>query len=543
MNVLVINGSPRGKRSNSMRLTHAFLNGFHGGAPDGEVYVEQLDLCNLDIKPCRGCFACWKATPGVCVIRDDMAEVIQKLLWADFIVVSFPLYYFGVPGPLKNLIDRQLPMVLPFMVERTDGVGSGSHPTRYDMSGKRWILISTCGFYSASGNYDGVRNMFDHICGENNYETLFCGQGELFSVKELSARTDEYLRIVEKAGSEYVSGGITERTRRGLEELLYPKEVFEAMADASWGVSRETGEKEDRSLIFTRQMAALYNKGSYDGKDRVLEICYTDLGKTYQILLGKDGSEVRTDGSLTATTRIDTPWDVWLAISRGEMRGDEAMAKHLYRTSGDFSLMLSWNKFFGNPGKTKSTTESTSTQTQKKPPMMITMLTAWITLWVAVSIQPQAGALVTLGVCACLPLVMLRHELCIYDKASIAAVALLAVFASVSGQGGLAMTLGYLLFGLMWLLSCLTKEPLCAAYVKYGYGGGDALKNPIFMKTNYIIAAAWGVLYICTATWTFLLTGTVPGLALVLVNQTMPVLLGIFTAWFQKWYPAKVAQG
>ena len=79
--------------------------------------------------------------------------------------------------------------------------------------------------------------------------------------------------------------------------------------------------------------------------------------------------------------------------------------------------------------------------------------------------------------------------------------------------------------------------------MKYGYAGGDALKNPIFMKTNYIIAAAWGVLYICTATWTFLLTGTVPGLALVLVNQTMPVLLGIFTAWFQKWYPAKVAQG
>ena len=230
MNVLVINGSPRGKRSNSMRLTHAFLNGFHGGAPDGEVYVEQLDLCNLDIKPCRGCFACWKATPGVCVIRDDMAEVIQKLLWADFIVVSFPLYYFGVPGPLKNLIDRQLPMVLPFMVERTDGVGSGSHPTRYDMSGKRWILISTCGFYSASGNYDGVRNMFDHICGENNYETLFCGQGELFRVPALSARTGEYLDYVKTAGEEFVSDGITNETREQLDELLYSKEQFEAIA-------------------------------------------------------------------------------------------------------------------------------------------------------------------------------------------------------------------------------------------------------------------------------------------------------------------------
>ena len=34
--------------------------------------------------------------------------------------------------------------------------------------------------------------------------------------------------------------------------------------------------------------------------------------------------------------------------------------------------------------------------------------------------------------------------------------------------------LGYLLFGLMWLVSCFTKEPLCAAYMKYGYGGNNA---------------------------------------------------------------------
>ena len=40
-------------------------------------------------------------------------------------------------------------MVLPFMTEREDGIGAGAHPARYDMSGKRHVLISTCGFYSA----------------------------------------------------------------------------------------------------------------------------------------------------------------------------------------------------------------------------------------------------------------------------------------------------------------------------------------------------------------------------------------------------------
>ena len=541
MKVLVINGSPKGERSNSLRLTRAFLQGMCGrGSETAE--VEQVNVCGLNIRPCRGCFGCWKTTPGSCVIRDDMAEVIQKILWADVILLSFPLYYFSVPGPLKNLIDRQLPMALPFMDDRTDGVGSGSHPARYDMSGKRWVLISTCGFYSAEGNYDCVCGMFDHICGKGRYETIFCGQGELFSVKELSARTDEYLRTVEQAGAEYAAGGITAKTRQELGRLLYPKETFEAMADASWGVDRESGEKEEESLIFTRQMAALYNKDSYDGQDRVLEICYTDLGRTYQILLGKDGSEVRTDGSLTATTRIDTPWDVWTAISRGEMRGDEALAKHLYTVSGDFSLMMSWDKFFGAADKPGETVKPAAAEKGMKPPLMLTMLIPWITLWVAVSIDAHAGALVTLAVCACLPLIMARHELCIYDRISFAVPGLLAVLAAGSGNGQLAIGLGYLLFGAMWLGSCLTKEPLCAAYVKYGYGD-DALNNPIFMKTNRIIATAWGVLYLLTAGWTFLLSGHVPDTLLVVLNQLMPILLGIFTAWFQKWYPAKVASG
>lgn len=50
---------------------------------------------------------------------------------------------------------------------------------------------------------------------------------------------------------------------------------------------KQSGEKEPDDLVFTRQMAALYNKDAYDGKDRVLEIHFTDLDHTYQIQLSK----------------------------------------------------------------------------------------------------------------------------------------------------------------------------------------------------------------------------------------------------------------
>ena len=544
MKILLINGSPKGAKSNSLRLAHSFLDGIrdHESERERAVEVEELHLNTLRIAPCKGCFACWKQTPGTCCMEDDMQTVIEGLLSANLVIWSFPLYYYSVPGPLKNLIDRQLPMSLPFMCESRDGNGSGGHPSRYDRSGIKHVLISTCGFYSAEGNYDSVTRMFDHVLGQGKYTSIFCGQGELFRVKELSARTDAYLAAVRQAGKEYAGGRIREETEMKLKALLYPREVFEKMADASWGISKDNGEKEDESLIFTRQMAALYNRDRFDGRERVLEICYTDLGKTYRIKLGKDGAEVLTDESLRATTRIDTPFSVWLSLSRGEMRGDEALAKHLYTVSGDFSLMMNWDRYFGTEEQAENTRPVVKLTTEKKPPRMQNMLFAWIALWVAVSVEPKVGALITLGICAALPLITERYELCRYDRLSFALVAGLAVYAAVTGNGFVAVNAGYLVFGLLWLGSCLTKEPLCAAYVKYSYGK-DALQNPIFMRTNYILAAAWGLVYVVIAIVSYYLSGKVPALVLSIVVQAMPILMGLFTAWFQNWYPARVAAG
>ena len=544
MKILLINGSPKGAKSNSLRLAHSFLDGIrdHESERERAVEVEELHLNTLRIAPCKGCFACWKQTPGTCCMEDDMQTVIEGLLSANLVIWSFPLYYYSVPGPLKNLIDRQLPMSLPFMCESRDGNGSGGHPSRYDRSGIKHVLISTCGFYSAEGNYDSVTRMFDHVLGQGKYTSIFCGQGELFRVKELSARTDAYLAAVRQAGKEYAGGRIREETETKLKAFLYPREVFEKMADASWGISKDNGEKEDESLIFTRQMAALYNRDRFDGRERVLEICYTDLGKTYRIKLGKDGAEVLTDESLRATTRIDTPFSVWLALSRGEMRGDEALAKHLYTVSGDFSLMMNWDRYFGTEEQAEDRKPVQMLVTEKKPPRMQNMLFAWIALWVAVSVEPRMGALITLAVCSLLPLITERYELCRYDRLSFALVAGLAVYAAVTGNGFVAVNAGYLVFGLLWLGSCLTKEPLCAAYVKYSYGK-DALQNPIFMRTNYILAAAWGLVYVVIAIVSYYLSGKVPALVLSIVVQAMPILMGLFTAWFQNWYPSRVAAG
>lgn len=557
MKILAINGSPKGKRSNTWRLTSAFLEGItiqeeNDGAQAPE--IETLNIGSLNIKPCLGCFSCWSKTPGKCCIHDDMQGVIDKILWADVVVWSFPLYYFGLPGQLKTLIDRQLPMSLPFMCTETE---SGGHPSRYDMSGKSTVVISTCGFYTAQGNYDCVTSLYDRLCGKGGYTAIFCGQGELFRVKELSERTDEYLSWVKKAGQEFASDGITGETRGKLDQNLFPRDVFEAMADASWGVG-ESGEKEDPSLVFTRQMAALYRKESWQEHDVVLDMNYTDIGKIYRITLGQRGSRVEVepeDGFADGfTIRINTPFDVWRSIASGEIAGDEALMKHLYSVEGDFDLMMHWDDFFGAASSVgannsdvlegvNSGDEGNGKSASEPKTNMLLLLIPWIVFWVVASIDGFWGSLISVTVCVLLPVLMHRTKATLYDQISGLGVGACSVALLAGASPILVVPLSYLLFGLMWTVSCFLKVPLTAHYSKNSYNGEAALRNPIFMRTNRILTAAWGVLYLVTPIWTYFIMQTDAASYVGAINSVLPALMGVFTAWFQKWYPRHIARG
>ena len=548
MKILLINGSPKGLKSNTYRLSKAFIDGISGVAP---TECEELTVRDLDIKPCLGCFGCWKNGEGKCVIQDDMSGVLEKMLWADVIIWSFGLYFFNVPGKLKTLIDRQLPLSLPFMEQDSE---SGGHPSRYDMSCKRHVVISTCGFFTAQDNYESVNAMFDHFLGKGGYETLYCPEGELFRVPELHTQTDAYLALVRQAGGEWTEGGIAPATREKLNTPLFPRDVFEQMADASWGIEKSVSSdktanvKTDPALSFTRQMAALYNKSSYTGKDKVLEMYYTDEGKRYQILMQKDGYEVISDNFRPFTTKIETPLTVWRDIAAGKISGSEAMGKRMYRVEGDFEMMLHWDRYFGS-GEA-SAPAAKAAVTSGKGTSMLQLLIPWIALWVGVAIDRTVGAFVTIGICALVQILFARHRKTAYDALSSAAAIGFSLAALLLpekmdilpvGTLRLLLPVSYLAFGLMWCVSCLRKIPLTAWYSMKDYNGDSALLNPLFLRTNRILCMAWGVLYVLTAVWTYYLMGTELSSYIAIVNNIVPIAMGVFTKWFQSWYPAHFA--
>ena len=99
MDVLVFIGSPR-KKGNSEILTNAFVEGVKqaGGTP------EIIRLCDLKISPCISCGGCDKT--GKCVVEDDMTPLYEKIITVDKIVVSSPIYFYGVTAQTKAFIDR-----------------------------------------------------------------------------------------------------------------------------------------------------------------------------------------------------------------------------------------------------------------------------------------------------------------------------------------------------------------------------------------------------------------------------------------------------
>ena len=144
MKILTLNGSPRGAASNTFQLTQAFLEGLRQEL-ESPLIVKTRMINELNLSPCQGCFRCWTATPGVCVIPDAMAEVLDEMRSADLILWSFPLYYFGMPGPVKTLLDRCLPLNLPWM-ER-DAYGRPVHPRRDQNAPMKSILIFNLRLY------------------------------------------------------------------------------------------------------------------------------------------------------------------------------------------------------------------------------------------------------------------------------------------------------------------------------------------------------------------------------------------------------------
>ena len=99
-NILILSSSPR-RGGNSDTLCDEFLR----GATEAGHSVEKIFLRNKTINYCTGCSTC-SLHQKPCPQKDDMPEILDKMIAADIIVMATPVYFYTMSAQMKTLIDR-----------------------------------------------------------------------------------------------------------------------------------------------------------------------------------------------------------------------------------------------------------------------------------------------------------------------------------------------------------------------------------------------------------------------------------------------------
>ncbi|MBR0393345.1 MAG: flavodoxin family protein [Oscillospiraceae bacterium] len=225
MKILVLNGSPKKEKSDTLCITRAFLAGMREA---GEQQVHMIHAIDLHIEYCTGCFACMH-NGGTCIHEDDMKAILEEILASDLLILSFPLYCYGMPAPLKAIIDRILPlssMAMEKVGDRYEHVGQA------DFSRLRYLMICGCGFPNSRHNFEPAVAQF-RLLFPQGHTILTVPESPMFNAPEAAVVTVPRLELIRQAGRQYAEKGeIEEALLSEITSPMIPEEQYAAIVNA-----------------------------------------------------------------------------------------------------------------------------------------------------------------------------------------------------------------------------------------------------------------------------------------------------------------------
>lgn len=202
-----------------MHITRAFLDGMNEAA-ENEVHI--INAIEKHIEYCQGCFVCMR-NGGSCIHDDDMRAVLEQILDSDLLIWSYPLYCYGMPAPLKALLDRTLPlssMAMKKVGERYEHVGQA------DFSRLKYVMICGCGFPNGKHNFEPAVMQFKR-CFPNENTVITVPESPMFNAPEAESVTALRLGLVRQAGKQYAeSGAIGEELLKEIASPMIPEERY-----------------------------------------------------------------------------------------------------------------------------------------------------------------------------------------------------------------------------------------------------------------------------------------------------------------------------
>ena len=199
MNILVFNGSPKKEDSDTLHITRAFLEGMTEQEPQD---IRTIHVIDRHIEFCSGCLACMR-NGGICRHKDDMRDILEQILASDLLLFSFPLYCYGMPAMLKNLIDRTLPLSSLAMQKVDDRY---EHVGQADFSHLKYVMICGCGFPNSTHNFEPAVAQF-RLMFPSGHTIITVPESPMFNAPEAAVVTVPRLELVKEAGRQYAKTG------------------------------------------------------------------------------------------------------------------------------------------------------------------------------------------------------------------------------------------------------------------------------------------------------------------------------------------------
>jgi multimeric flavodoxin WrbA/putative sterol carrier protein len=379
LKVVAINGSPHAAGGNTSIMTQMMASVL---AAEG-IDLEEIFLAEKHMEYCLGCGVCMEK--GKCWRRDDHAEVLQKALDADGVILASPVYFNHVTAQMKTFLDRSLAYGHKPRASWKPGLAVSVSAGKSETSTAAYLAseLAVYGAFSTGtltaiavgpGAFLGkelvearaadlARDLARAIKEKRRYPATEHDLSYYLFMGELVRREKDFMRDDYKHWQE---SGFYD----GFESYIgqsFSKPPYDEGMRKEWIKGLVANDK-GRAAGIARQAAASQTEARVFASCRELlqamplgfkKEAAGNMKATYQFEISgtesfvarieiSDGACVYADGpGEKPDVIIKSPAEVWLAVSRGEMNGQAAFMSGKFKVEGNIGLLMKLGSLFG----------------------------------------------------------------------------------------------------------------------------------------------------------------------------------------------------
>ena len=346
MKILSLNSSPR---TGGQSKTELMLNHLVEGMQTAGAKVEVVNLREIKIKKCIGCFTCWTKTPGTCIHKDDMTKALfPKWLKADLVVYATPLYHYTVNAEMKAFLERTLPVLEPYFEQRDNRT---VHPLRQTPPDA--VVLSVAGFLEMSV-FDQLSNYVNFLFGRQDRLLAEIYRPAAESLSIVGDKKEDVLEATIQAGRELVtSRRVSTETLNRIQQPIIDFHTFAQFGNTFWKtcISEKVTPKEFKEKNMVPRPDSIesfmlifpfgLNSEAVGAKKAVLQFDFSgEVTGSCCFIIEKENVSAQEGREENPDITIETPFEVWMDIMTGKADGQQMFMDQKYKVDGDLSLMI-----------------------------------------------------------------------------------------------------------------------------------------------------------------------------------------------------------